>query len=75
MAFYWPEKRVLFAGDAIATWPTLAPGWPAFNLNVTQHRVTLRRLAELEAATVGVGHGEPLRADAAEKIHRVAQAV
>jgi glyoxylase-like metal-dependent hydrolase (beta-lactamase superfamily II) len=73
MAFYWPEKRVLFAGDAVATWPTLAPGWPAFNLNVTQHRVTLRRLAGFEAEQVAVGHGEPLRTHAAEQIHRLAQ--
>jgi len=75
MAFYWPEKRVLFAGDAVATWPVLAAGWPAFNLNLTQHRATLRSLAGFEADQVAVGHGEPLRTSAAEQLHRLAQTV
>lgn len=73
MAFYWPEKRVLFAGDAIATWPALAPGWPAFNLNPRLHRLTLRRLATFEPDQVAVGHGEPLRTGAAEKLHSLVE--
>jgi glyoxylase-like metal-dependent hydrolase (beta-lactamase superfamily II) len=36
LAFWWPGGRVLIAGDAIATWPELAPGWPVFNLNLAQ---------------------------------------
>jgi glyoxylase-like metal-dependent hydrolase (beta-lactamase superfamily II) len=60
LALYWPERRALFAGDAIVTWPTLTPGWPSFTLNATQHRASLHRLAELEVDIVGVGHGEPI---------------
>jgi glyoxylase-like metal-dependent hydrolase (beta-lactamase superfamily II) len=29
LAFWWPERRVLFPGDAIATYPEFSPGWPA----------------------------------------------
>ena len=61
LAFYWPEKRVLFAGDAVVTWPRLEAGWPAFRLNPKQHVASLRRLAELDVETIGVGHGEPIR--------------
>src|SRR5262249_59703647 len=48
----------LFAGDAIATWPALGPGWPAFNLNPQQHKASLSRMARLDAHVVAVGHGE-----------------
>jgi glyoxylase-like metal-dependent hydrolase (beta-lactamase superfamily II) len=72
LAFYWPERRSLFAGDAVVTWPTLAPGWPAFNLNPTQHRASLRRLAQLDVEVVGVGHGEPILRDAAERLQQLA---
>ena len=69
LAFHWPERRFLIAGDAVATWPELCPGWRVFNLNVTQHHASLRRLAALEPAIVGVGHGDPITAGAADKVH------
>jgi glyoxylase-like metal-dependent hydrolase (beta-lactamase superfamily II) len=68
LGFYWADRRVLIAGDAIATWPEFSAGWPAFNLNLKQHRGSLRRLAELDAAVVGVGHGEPITADGASRV-------
>ncbi|MDF3040860.1 MAG: putative Zn-dependent hydrolase, glyoxylase [Thermomicrobiales bacterium] len=73
LAFYWPERRTLIAGDAIATWPALAPGWPSFNLNPTQERASLRRMTEFDINAIGVGHGEPIVRDAAETLHRVVQ--
>ena len=63
---------MLFAGDAIATWPRLSDGWPASNLNPAQHRLSLRRSAELEANVVAVGHGEPLTEDAAAQVMKLA---
>jgi glyoxylase-like metal-dependent hydrolase (beta-lactamase superfamily II) len=74
LTFWWPERRFLIAGDGIATWPNLCAGWTAFNLNRTQHGATLHRLAELDAAVVGVGHGEPITDRAAETVHEVAAA-
>jgi glyoxylase-like metal-dependent hydrolase (beta-lactamase superfamily II) len=73
LAFVWPERGLLIAGDAISTWPYLGPGWPAFNLNPAQHRESLRRLASFEPKVVGVGHGEPLVQGAAERVHQVAE--
>ena len=35
------RTTVLFAGDAIATYPVFAPGWPVFTLNPTQHRASI----------------------------------
>jgi glyoxylase-like metal-dependent hydrolase (beta-lactamase superfamily II) len=68
LAFWWPERRVLFGGDAMATYPVFGPGWPAFNLNPTQHRVSLRRMAELDADVLAIGHGDPITAGAAERV-------
>jgi glyoxylase-like metal-dependent hydrolase (beta-lactamase superfamily II) len=72
LAFHWPERSLLIAGDAIATWPELCPGWKAFTLNEDQHADSLRRMAALEAEIVGVGHGEPITDDAAERVHALA---
>src|SRR5262249_31042599 len=33
LGFHWPERNVLFAGDAIATWPRFTAGWAGFTLN------------------------------------------
>lgn len=71
LAFFWPEHRLLIAGDAIATWPRFEAGWPAFTLNPEQHAESLRRLAELEPVVVGVGHGDPITVDAAERLQNL----
>jgi hydroxyacylglutathione hydrolase len=71
LAFYWKERAALFAGDAIATWPDLSLGWPAFNLNATQHRQSLRKLDDVRADVVAVGHGEPVAGDQVEQLRRL----
>jgi glyoxylase-like metal-dependent hydrolase (beta-lactamase superfamily II) len=68
LAFHWPERGVLIAGDTIATWPSFDAGWRALNLNQKQHLRSLRRLAELEATVVGVGHGHPIATDARKRV-------
>ena len=68
LAFFWPERGALLAGDAIATWPELCPGWTAFNLNEEQHAESLRRMAALDAVIVGVGHGDAITQDAADVV-------
>ena len=73
LAFYWEERGVLAVGDAVATWPRIDAGWPGFNLNEGQYRASLRRLAEIEADVIAVGHGEPLRERAAERVHALAE--
>jgi glyoxylase-like metal-dependent hydrolase (beta-lactamase superfamily II) len=60
LAFYWKDRSLLIAGDSVATWPALAPGWPAFNLNIPQCRASLHRMADVGAEIVCVGHGEPI---------------
>jgi glyoxylase-like metal-dependent hydrolase (beta-lactamase superfamily II) len=73
LAFYWPERQVLFAGDAIATYPIFAAGWPAFTLNPVQHRASLERMAQLDVDVVAVGHGEPITEGAAERMRSLVE--
>jgi glyoxylase-like metal-dependent hydrolase (beta-lactamase superfamily II) len=73
LSFYSPERDVLISGDAIATWPRFEAGWPAFTLNERQHRASILRLAGLEAKVVGVGHGDPITASAAERVHSLVE--
>ena len=72
LGFHWPERGLLLSGDAIATWPRFEAGWRAFTLNPEQHAESIRRLAELDATIVGVGHGDPITVDAADRIRSLA---
>jgi glyoxylase-like metal-dependent hydrolase (beta-lactamase superfamily II) len=71
LGFLWSERKALVAGDAVATWPSLMPGWASFTLNERQHRESLRRLAEVEPAVLGVGHGPPITSGARECIRNL----
>jgi glyoxylase-like metal-dependent hydrolase (beta-lactamase superfamily II) len=73
LGFWWPERRALIAGDAVVTWPSVGPGWPGFNLDPVAHERSVRRMAGLEPAVVGVGHGDPIREDAADTLHALAE--
>jgi glyoxylase-like metal-dependent hydrolase (beta-lactamase superfamily II) len=73
LAFQWVQRGVLAVGDAVATWPRIDAGWPGFNLNEGQYRASLKRLAQIEAEVIAVGHGEPLRERASERIHALAE--
>lgn len=68
LVFYWPERRALFAGDALVTYPAFGPGWPGFMLNHKQNRTSLQRLAGLDLEVLGVGHGEPITSEAGQHL-------
>jgi glyoxylase-like metal-dependent hydrolase (beta-lactamase superfamily II) len=71
LGFHWTQRNVLFAGDALATWPDLSLGWPAFNLNRKQHRQSLLKMDDLRADVVAVGHGEPATGDQIDMLRRL----
>jgi glyoxylase-like metal-dependent hydrolase (beta-lactamase superfamily II) len=66
---FWSEKhKVLLSGDAVVTWPEFLGGWGSFTLNEQQQRASLASMAALEPEKVGVGHGEPITANAAARL-------
>lgn len=74
LAFWWDQKKALFVGDAIVTWPRFELGWRGFLLNPTQHAESIRRLAEFDAERMYTGHGDPITSDAGNMIRTALQA-
>lgn len=61
LAFYWPEKKALFAGDIVVTWPEIALGWPQITLDNKQNRESVGKLSDMvQADVLCVGHGQPI---------------
>ena len=71
LSFWWEARRLLIAGDAICTWPSLMLGWRGFTLNPTQHRASVRRAGRVRqpdpvrrprrTAAIRRGPGDPGR--------------
>ena len=73
LSFWWPEKRALFVGDVIATWPELAPGWPGLTLDNAENLRSVQMLTDFGNADIlGVCHGPPFTGDAAARVRALA---
>ena len=73
LSFWWPERRALFAGDVIATWPEFAAGWPGLTLDNDRNLRSVHQLTDFgNAEILCVGHGEPITQGAAAAIKRLA---
>jgi glyoxylase-like metal-dependent hydrolase (beta-lactamase superfamily II) len=67
LAFWWPDKRALIAGDIVTTWPEVALGWPQITLDNDQNRKSVGKLTDIvQAEIVGVGHGDAIRSGGAD---------
>lgn len=70
LAFYWPEKKALIAGDIVVTWPEPALGWPQITLDNKENRESVGKLCDMvHAEVLCVGHGDPIIQGAAETMH------
>lgn len=67
LAFHY-KSSVLAVGDAVATWPRFAAGWPGFNLDEPEYRRQLVRLVRMAPDVVCTGHGDAIVENAAERI-------
>jgi glyoxylase-like metal-dependent hydrolase (beta-lactamase superfamily II) len=67
LSFWWPERRMLIVGDAVATWPGIMLGWPAINVDAKENRASMGKLCDLSNAEVlCCGHGDPVVQGGAE---------
>ncbi len=72
LSFWWPERRALFAGDVVATWPEFAAGWPGLTLDNDRNLRSVNQLTDFgDAEILCVGHGEPITEGAASQIKRL----
>jgi glyoxylase-like metal-dependent hydrolase (beta-lactamase superfamily II) len=75
MAVYDPDTGVLLAGDALTNTDGLAGSNPAFTEDADAARATVGKLARLRPGTILVGHGDPIRHDAADALARLARSL
>ncbi|MFO7168944.1 MAG: MBL fold metallo-hydrolase [Chloroflexota bacterium] len=75
VAFWHPDRRLLFCGDVIFHVLGLRLPPTFFSVDMDENRRSVARLAQLEPAVVCFGHGQPLTEDAAAKIRRFAESV
>jgi glyoxylase-like metal-dependent hydrolase (beta-lactamase superfamily II) len=69
VAFWHPERRVLFCGDAMMRLAgRLMLPIPAFTASMEEARRSIARLSVLEPQVVCFGHGAPLMQDAARAL-------
>jgi glyoxylase-like metal-dependent hydrolase (beta-lactamase superfamily II) len=69
VSYLWPAGRVLFVGDAAASFPRL--GWSIVYEDIGRAKQSLRTLAELDFDVAVFGHGPPLRAEATMRFRRM----
>ena len=72
LSFWWGDRKAIFAGDVIATWPRFEPGWRGFTLDNAQNLQSARQFGDFSNTEVlGVGHGEPITQAAAGELKKI----
>jgi glyoxylase-like metal-dependent hydrolase (beta-lactamase superfamily II) len=72
LSFSWPEKKALFVGDVIVTWPRVEAGWAGLTLDMKQNVQSVGKLSDFgDVDIVGVGHGEPIEQGGIEVLKRL----
>jgi glyoxylase-like metal-dependent hydrolase (beta-lactamase superfamily II) len=72
LSFHWPEKKALFCGDVIVTWPRVEAGWAGLTLDMRQNIKSVGKLSDFgDVEIVGVGHGEPIPQGGIEVLKRL----
>ncbi len=76
LAFWQPERRILFGGDVLGHWP-IGLGLPpaAFTVDMAEDIRSLQRLAALAPDVLCLGHGAPILDNAAEPLRAFAECV
>lgn len=75
LCYYWPERRILFAGDSMVTQPHLRGPMEDFTEGMPEALCSLRRLADMGIETLCVSHGAPILSGAGGKLRRLVEAV
>ena len=72
LSFYWPEKKALFVGDVMVTWPKVEAGWAGLTMDMRENVRSVGKLSHVgDIEIVGVGHGEPIAQGGIEVLRRL----
>lgn len=64
LSFSWPEKKALFVGDVIVTWPIVEAGWAGLTLDMPRNIQSVGKLSDFDdVQIVACGHGDPITED------------
>ena len=63
MAYWQPERRILFCGDVMMRipLPRLTLPFAAFTVDMARNKASIKRVAEMDVDLLCLGHGVPLR--------------
>ncbi len=76
MAYWQPERRILFCGDVLMRIPlsSLRLPFAAFTVSMAQNKASIKKVSELNVELLCLGHGKPLH-NAAPTIRAFAQKI
>lgn len=64
LSFYWPEKKALFVGDIVVSWPYVDAGWEGLTLDMRENIRSIGKLTDFPSVEfLCVGHGPPITQD------------
>jgi glyoxylase-like metal-dependent hydrolase (beta-lactamase superfamily II) len=72
VAFWQPEKRILFCGDVLFNMPRLSLPWALLTVDQALNKKSVKRIADLDARIVCFGHGKPMTENTAQTIRAFA---
>lgn len=75
LAFWQPERRILFCGDVVANMLGLSLPFAFFTVSMAENIRSVARLATLRPEVICFGHGPPLVQNAAARLEAFAQKV
>lgn len=68
IAFWQPERKILFCGDVLFNLPGLRLPFALLTVDMAENIRSIKKIAELDAELVCFGHGRPLMQNAARRI-------
>lgn len=74
-SFWHPERRLLFAGDAIVRLTHVQPPLAIFTSDLGETHRSIKKLAAYDVETICMGHGKPIVRDAASIIRKLAESL
>ena len=75
IAFWQPQKRVLFCGDVMMSLRRNKLRLPIkmVTVDMDQDKCSIKRVAEMEVRVLCLGHGKPIRQNTATRIREFAR--
>lgn len=68
IAFWQPERKILFCGDVLFNAPSLRLPFAPLTVDMAENIRSIKKVAQLDAELVCFGHGQPLSQNTAQRL-------